>query len=96
MKSQLFKTAWQLVKEMQINFSLALKIAWGEFKIQTAADLYNATGCNDWHLGKKITAMENALHNIKPCPIRVKQASNVIINNDGAAAWYGIGVYNGD
>ena len=32
MKSQLFKTAWKLVKEMNITFSDALTISWKAFK----------------------------------------------------------------
>lgn len=32
MKSQLFKTAWKLVKEMKMSFSDALKLSWKSFK----------------------------------------------------------------
>jgi len=32
MKSQLFKTAWKLVKEMNMTFSEALTLSWKSFK----------------------------------------------------------------
>jgi hypothetical protein len=95
MKSQIFKNAWQLVKELGLTFSNALTIAWSEFKIDAMCLIYNAGGCNDYQLSKKIDAQQVALSKVKPCNIEYK-FNKQPINNSGASAWYGIGVYNGD
>jgi hypothetical protein len=96
MKSQIFTKAWQLVKEMGISLSNALKIAWAEFKLEAMCIVYNAGGCNDYQLEKKIDAQQVVLNKIKPCNIEYKW-NRKPTDNSGAEAWYNTpGVYNGD
>ena len=44
MKTQIFKNAWQLVREFGLKLSNALRIAWSEFKISAMWNEYNAGG----------------------------------------------------
>jgi hypothetical protein len=96
MKTQIFKNAWQLVRELGINFSYALKIAWSEFKMEILYKEYNQGGLFDYEryrIEKKIAPLSKFISNFKPCKIDFEPK---VFSNAGAEHWYGIGVYNGD
>jgi len=96
MKTQIFKNAWQLVRELGINFNSALKIAWSEFKMEILYKEYNQGGLFDYEryrIEKKIAPLSKFISNFKPCKIDFEPK---VFSNAGAEHWYGIGVYNGD
>ncbi len=92
MKTQIFKNAWQLVREFGINFSYALKIAWSEFKIEILYKEYNQGGLFDYEryrIEKKIAPLSKFISNFKPCKIDFNRIEKVI-SNTGAKHWYGM------
>jgi hypothetical protein len=95
-KSEVFKKAWGLVKEIGINLSNALKISWLELKLSKLYKEYNQGGLvttEKWKIEKRIAPLSKTLLSLKPCKIDFEPK---VISNDGAIHWYGIGVYNGD
>lgn len=95
MKSQIFKNAWQMVREIGINLSTALKISWAEFKISVLELKYKTISvfnCKiQLEVRKSINLLVELKNSIKPCFIFSNK-----INNSGAEKWYGIGAYSGD
>ena len=96
MKSQIFKTAWKMVKELGITLSSALTIAWAEFKITVMEAKYASISVFEWKKALDLKSLINVLvekkNNLKPRAINFNRS----INNDGAAAYYGKGFYNAD
>lgn len=94
MKSQIFKTAWQIFRTQKVSFSQALSQAWSFAKkvsisIQTSWNKKTSTvyslksGSFNGQTGSLVRLFEMFV-NSSP------------INNDGAAAYYGKGFYNAD
>ena len=91
MKSQLFKTAWRLVKEMKMNFSDALKLSWKSYKnnatvvinkawngtIGVAFKIKNCTG----------STIERAIELVK---------NSIPLDNSGASFYYDGKTFNND
>ena len=97
MKSQVFKSAWKMVKETGVTFSNALTIAWAEAKMAALqAAWYVADGMAGSYQETKringlIAELFKRIQSIKVCSI-VK----VTPDYSGAAFDYGVGKYNGD
>jgi len=91
MKSQLFKTAWAIFKMQTISFSDALKQAWKETKkgFKAVVVRMNKLVKSEKWIGFE-TVYYNALQIIKI------ENEKIIVNNDGAAAWYDGKTYNAD
>jgi len=91
MKSQIFKTAWAIFKTQTVTFSEALKQAWKETKkgFKAVVVRMNKLIKSERWIGFE-TVYYNALQIIKI------ENQKSIVNNDGAAAWYGCGIYNAD
>ena len=91
MKSQLFKTAWKLVKEMNYSFSEALTISWKAFK-NNAKVIVNKT----WN-GLNVLAF-----NIQKCTASTidkaieMNANYKAIDNSGASIFYDGQTFNND
>lgn len=96
MKSEIFKSAWELVKQRGITLSLALKIAWADFKVTNLWTEYNkftcmTRGAESFEIYKKIKVLQKFMWDNTPA-----LTIYATINNDGARHDYGIGAYNGD
>lgn len=95
MKSQIFKQAWQLLRKLQIEWSQALRMAWAAAKqnatifVQTSYKgvvraVYSASVGNCTYQTDSLERLSEIIQN------------HIYLNNDGAAAYYGCGHYNGD
>ncbi len=95
MKSQLFKSAWKLVKGLNISMSEALKTAWAAVKNNISVSVSKS------YTGKVSAIFSKSTYGVSFTSGTFAGLCEMInnhksLNNDGAAAYYGIGVYNGD
>lgn len=89
MKSQIFKTAWSIVKINKVSFSEALILSWKAFKNNV-----NVVVTESWNKIKRIAFNKNGSQNSN-----IEAVINAVkstVNNDGAKAYYGVGLYNAD
>jgi len=95
MKSQLFKTAWTLTKELGMSFSEALKTAWIAFKNDVSVKVNVSWDKVKFPMFTKETStgrvggssiIEVIKRALVQCPVV----------QTGAQAYYGKGTYNAD
>ena len=90
MKSELFKTAWKLVKELNLTMSEALKSAWASFKAGAKADIHLS-----WNGIKSIIFRKDGC--TSGTIERLLELTEIpTFNNNPAMYDYGCGKYNGD
>ena len=95
MKSQIFKTAWKLKKEMNYSLSDALKLSWKAFKNNVEVVI-----CTSWNKIKyvafwsKIENVEYTCNNIEDLLYIIK--NHVTFNNDAAQLYYDGRTFNND
>ena len=95
MKSQIFKTAWSLKKEMNYSLSEALKLAWKAFKNNVTINLYTS-----WKKVKSVAfsiRVENITYtrgNFEDLLNDIK--THVKFNNDAAQIYYDGRTFNND
>lgn len=93
MKSQIFTKAWELFRKYNITFNQALTKAWSDFKRDLLVQVYNKIPSKA-QFSKKKQEAKKMWQNFKGVDFLCVPRN--IINNSGAAAYYGIGVYSGD
>lgn len=93
MKSQLFKTAWELFKKYNMSFSQALVEAWKSVKREAIRIEVLKMDVSEW---SQEIEFKNRIKNLKPVFYKLRQVINGTVDNSGARFDYGNGVYNGD
>lgn len=91
MKSQIFIKAWELFRKFQMTFSQALIEAWKLVKRQALVKAYNKIPSTRQYAKKKQLAKQ-----LWQSIISIRYDWRNTMNNEGAAAYYGIGAYSGD
>ena len=95
MKSQLFKSAWKLVKELKMTMSEALTIVWASIKL--AVDVNTNTSWSGQVrivFSKSIGDSRYSCASLSDLLQKVSHHNNISLA--GAANSYGAGTYNGD
>jgi len=90
-KSKVFQNAWQIFKKFKVTFSQALVEAWKNLKRQLLVDAYNKIPSTRQYTKRKIEAKT-----LWQSITSIRYDLRNVVNNDGAAAYYGIGAYCAD
>ncbi|MCC9016972.1 hypothetical protein [Flavobacterium lipolyticum] len=93
MRKSIFKKAWELFRKFQMTFSQALIEAWKLAKRELLIKAYNKIPSTRSFQKKKLEA-KKCWQSIET--IAYKLRGHLVANNSGAAAYYGLGRYNGD
>lgn len=90
MKSEVFKSAWNIFRMENVSFSEALTIAWQKFKsgVRVLIAKLNRTV----KTGKFMTRQESFLSLVE----QSIKAKRVVVDNSGAAAYYDGKTFNND
>jgi len=102
MKSLVFARAWELFRQYEISFSLALTISWADCKadeLQEQINIAESMAFN-YQAVKKLKEVQYCLIkklSVLKSQIKLKSPSGYVgSNNDGAKYYYGVGRYSGD
>ena len=93
MRKSIFKRAWTLFKQYSITFSQALIKAWNDYKRELLIKAYQSIPSTAQYKKKKEAALSlwKSFQGVDfECRLRN------VIDNSGAAAYYGVGMYNAD
>jgi hypothetical protein len=93
MKTQLFKTAWNLFKKFNMTFSQALIEAWKEVKKEMIVKQVQQMNLSEL---KERMELTERLKPFKTTFYELREVLTTKIDNKGAVHFYGAGTYNGD
>lgn len=93
MKTELFKTAWELFKKFNMSFSQALIESWKTIKRELVRQKVLKMDLSDF---KMETEFKSRTKNLKTVFFNLRSQVSLSVNNSGASFDYGTGMYNGD
>jgi hypothetical protein len=98
MRKSIFTRAWELVKTLGLDLSLALRNAWLEFKLEKVFSRINELELklNTDDVREELKMLMPIARELNIALNSIKPVIKVEFNNSGAEAYYNCGLFNND